>query len=303
MNLGLLRTFLEVYRRGSITGAARGLDLSQSAVTAQIQSLESRLGMPLFERLPRGVAPTPSADELARRIAPHVDALQSVADWALESADPFARPVRLAGPAELISTSILPCLAELVGRGLRLRVTFGLADELLESLAAGAFDLVVSSIRPRLRAIEATPLSDEEFVLVAAPSWAARIDRELLAADPVAALDGMPLVAYAEDLPVIRRYWRTEFDVRPTGTAAVVVPDLRAVAAAAAAGCGITVLPRYLCEEQLADRRLTLLREPEVPPINTLYLAVRSGTADRPHIAAVHGHLMAHLPLRDRPAD
>jgi DNA-binding transcriptional LysR family regulator len=69
LSLDVLRTFLAVYRAGSVTRGAELLGLSQPTVTAQIRSLEADLGQPLFERLPRGMAPTVAADELARRVA------------------------------------------------------------------------------------------------------------------------------------------------------------------------------------------------------------------------------------------
>lgn len=54
-----LRAFLEVARHGSFTVAARRLGWTQSAVSRQIAALESALGgVPLFDRLPRGVRPT-----------------------------------------------------------------------------------------------------------------------------------------------------------------------------------------------------------------------------------------------------
>ncbi|ADD41281.1 LysR family transcriptional regulator [Stackebrandtia nassauensis] len=293
MDLALLRTFLAVYRAGSLTRAVPLLGLSQPTITAQLKTLESALDKKLFERLPRGVAPTPVAEELARRVAPHIDALTAIGDRGVDAHDPFSTPVHLAGPGELITTRVLPSLADLVGAGLRLRVSLGLSDDLLSGLAAGTYDLVISTIRPRARAITATPLTDEEFVLVAAPGWAERIDADLLSTDPLAALRNVPLVSYAEDLPVIRRYWRTSFGVRPKGSAVVVVPDLRGVLAATVSGCGITVLPRYLCVGELAEGRLVPLLEPEIPPINTLYLAARTGTVDRPHISAVHSTLLS----------
>jgi DNA-binding transcriptional LysR family regulator len=60
-SLDLLRTFLAVYREGSLTRAAQRLSLSQPAVTGQLKTLEAELGRPLFTRLPRGVEPTPAA--------------------------------------------------------------------------------------------------------------------------------------------------------------------------------------------------------------------------------------------------
>ncbi|MFD7135765.1 LysR family transcriptional regulator [Streptomyces sp. NPDC059894] len=290
LDLNLLRTFLAVYRSGTFTGAAHLLGLSQPTVTTQMRALERQAGRELFERLPRGVAPTAVADQLAARIAVPLDELAAVA-----GPDPAAAgrpgPVHLAGPAELLCTRVLPALAPLVADGVRLRVATGLTDPLLDELRAGRHDLVISTIRPRGRTLTSSPLTDEEFVLVAAPVWAERIgDRP--AAELPAALHSVPMVAYAEDLPIARRYWRHVFGRRLSGPSAVTVPDLRGVLAAVAAGAGFTVLPRYLCQEELASGALIALHEPDDPPINTGFLVQRPGALENPDIARVRDLLL-----------
>ncbi|WP_283133099.1 LysR family transcriptional regulator [Rhizohabitans arisaemae] len=283
----LLRTFLIVYRAGSVTRAAEILGLSQPAVTAQIKALEQALARPLFERLPRGMAPTPAADQLARRVADPLDALQGLVEGDLGGpAEAFGRAVHLGGPAELICSRVLPSLAALVADGLQLRVTLGLPDDLVTALAGGALDLAVTTLRPRRRGLRVDPLCDEEFVLVAAPVWT----RDQL--------DRAPLVGYAENLPILRRYWRTVFETRLTRGPALVVPDLRGVLAAVVAGAGVTVLPRYLCADELADGRLLALLDPEPAPLNTLFLASRAGTA-HPEAESVRNHLLLQGPTWD----
>ncbi|MFF4416802.1 LysR family transcriptional regulator [Streptosporangium sp. NPDC001559] len=275
MSLDLLRTFLAVHRSGSVTRAAEHLGLSQPAVTAQVRALERALGQPLFERLPRGMAPTPAAEELAGRVAAPLDALEE-----LDVTEVPERAVHLGGPAELMSVLALPALAPMVAGGLRLRVTLGLADDLLTTLAGGTLDLVVSTVRPRRgTALTAEALCDEEFVLVGAPGW--DLDR----------LEAAPLVAYAENLPILRRYWRVVFGTRLTRGPALVVPDLRGVLAAVVAGAGVTVLPRYLCTAELTGGLLVPLLEPELPPINTLFLVSRAGRL-HPMAVAVRDHLL-----------
>ncbi|MEU4427970.1 LysR family transcriptional regulator, partial [Actinoplanes sp. NPDC024001] len=79
LSLDLLHTFLAVHRAGTLTRAAELLGLSQPTVTAQLRTLESRIGQPLFVRGARGVTPTPAADDLARRLDGPLDALAAVA--------------------------------------------------------------------------------------------------------------------------------------------------------------------------------------------------------------------------------
>ena len=59
------RAFAAVYRRGTITAAARDVHLTQPAVSLLIRDLEIATGVTLFERRHRSVRPTAAADELA----------------------------------------------------------------------------------------------------------------------------------------------------------------------------------------------------------------------------------------------
>jgi DNA-binding transcriptional LysR family regulator len=286
LDLNLLRTFLAVHRLGSFTAAARQLRLSQSTVTTQIRALENRLGRELFERRAHGVAPLPHADELALRLSVPLDQL---ADITGEEPSSTVAAVHLAGPAEFLSALGLKVLAPLVAQGVRLRVAMGLTEPLLDELRAGRHDLVVATRRPRGRTLQAELLSDEEFVLVAAPQWAERVKGQ----DLPAAVEALPLIAYAEDLPIARRYWRHVFDRRLHAQAAITVPDLRGVLTAVTAGAGWSVLPSYLCQSELASGALRLLHQPEDPPINTAYLVQRPGSPTNPHVTLVREHLLS----------
>ncbi|WP_229887200.1 LysR substrate-binding domain-containing protein [Streptomyces olivaceoviridis] len=140
--------------------------------------------------------------------------------------------------------------------------------------------------RPR-GTLESVPLADEDHLLVAAPAWAERAAAHPRAEDLCAALREVPLVTYAEDLPLVRRYRRTVFGKQHTARAAVTVPNLYAVLSAVTAGAGHSVLPRSLCQEHLDSGRLALLHEPEVAPLNTLFLAQRPGAETNPDVRRV----------------
>ena len=93
----VLRRVDQVARSGSVQGAAKELHGAASAVNRQVLGLERGLGVPLFERLPRAMRPTPSGDAIAtlarrwrddeRRVAAeirrHLDAHDS---WLLNDA-------------------------------------------------------------------------------------------------------------------------------------------------------------------------------------------------------------------------
>ena len=76
LNLHHLRLFRAVARDGTLTGAARALNLSQSALSTQIKALETSLGHDLFERRGRGLVLT----EAGRIALDHADAIFRTAE-------------------------------------------------------------------------------------------------------------------------------------------------------------------------------------------------------------------------------
>lgn len=278
-SLDLLRTFLAVHRAGSVTAAAQLLGLSQPAVTAQLKALEKNVKKPLFHRHARGVTTTAAGEDLARRLSGPLDDLTAaVADFVGGKV-----ALHVGGPMEFTSMKVVPTLVALPD--IALRVTFGTPDDLLDALIKGGLDLVISTVQPRGRGITSVPIYVEELTVVAAPRW--------YYPDTSGVLGDAPWVSDAEDLPLIRRYWQTVYKTSPPGSAVVVVPDLRAVLAATLAGAGATVLPRYLCEYELANGDLRELIVRGELPMNTIYLAVRTGAFNESHIARARDLLVA----------
>lgn len=264
-----LRVFVAVYRAGSITAAAADLGMAQASVSAQIATLEKRLGYQLFQRVRTGVIATDRGRDLAALLAGPVDALAAVTGAASGGDHPGERSMVIGGPAEFLSEVVLPGLVTELPVGVRLDARFGLADPLIEALETGQLDVLVSSVQPRRRGLRFAPVYDEHFVVVAHPRWADQAQHDI---------DSVPVLAYDAQLQIIRRYWRSVFDRRPTRLRAVaLVPDLRVLARLAVAGVGMTVLPEYLARSFLEWGDLVRLHEPDVAPLNTLYVATRRG--------------------------
>lgn len=280
-----VRTFVAVYRTLSLTRAAAVLHRSQPTVSAHIKSLEAEAGRRLFVRLARGVAPTPHGHALARELLPHLDAIEST----LEDLGP-RRPLEgvtyLGGPADLMSLKVIPALTPLVEQGLRVSARLGIAEPLLQQLANGDLDLVVATRRSTRRDLEFEPLFDEDFVLVGSPAWAQDLPADVIAARGAAALEGVRVVAFDEELPLMRGYFAQVFGQAPGGTTTIVIGDLRGICEAVVAGAGISVLPRYVVAGALARGALVELHRVPKPPTNTIYLARRPGALE-PRSSAV----------------
>lgn len=80
MNFTHLDSFLAVARAGSVSAGAERRNVSQPAVTREIKDLEARIGLTLFDRLPRGMVLTQAGQVLltyAERIFALADAAES----------------------------------------------------------------------------------------------------------------------------------------------------------------------------------------------------------------------------------
>ncbi len=259
-----LRVFLVVYRAGSISAAADEMGMAQSSVSEQIARLERSLGYPLLNRSPAGVRATERGYELITRIAAPMDAL-AVATASETCTDSVQRTVFLGGPADFLSTVILPHLPAMLPDNLQVSAQFGQAENLLNNLRSGSVDVLVSTLPARGADLSSEPIYDEEFVLVAHPDFADSLD-----------LTVIPVLSYGPELPIIRRYWRSVFGHRPNRlNVKIIAPDLRTLVHLACSGAGMTVLPDYLVQPRLDTGELIALHKPEVAPLNTLYVATR----------------------------
>ena len=76
--LNAMRAFEASARHLSFTRAALELHVTQNAVSAQVKNLEARLGMPLFRRLPRGLALTDEGQALLPLLSDSFERMQAV---------------------------------------------------------------------------------------------------------------------------------------------------------------------------------------------------------------------------------
>ncbi|MFY8113116.1 MAG: LysR family transcriptional regulator [Rhabdaerophilum sp.] len=146
----LLRSFLAVLRRGSLSAAARETGLTQPTIGRHIDELEAGLGLALFTRSPGGLLPTQGA----RSLLPHAEAME-IAFAALKRAATLGGDegnprgtVRIAA-SEVMGTFVLPpVLAVLRGRypGIILELALNnRTDDLLRRDA----DIAVRMTRPK----------------------------------------------------------------------------------------------------------------------------------------------------------
>ncbi|MBA4002120.1 MAG: LysR family transcriptional regulator, partial [Delftia sp.] len=144
------RCFDEVARRGSVRKAAVTLHLTAAAVNQQILNLEAQVGVPLFDRLPRGMQLTTAGELMlaaVRRSQRDFDnALAQVEDLRA-----LRRGHVRVGVSHATAEYLLPLvIASLHGRypGITFSVRSGTGEELLRGVAQGEIDVAYCLRRP-----------------------------------------------------------------------------------------------------------------------------------------------------------
>lgn len=270
LNLHHLRLFRAVARDGTLTGAARALNLSQSALSTQLRTLEVALGQDLFERRGRGLVLT----EAGRIALDHAEAIFRTAEdliATLRETGRARRALRVGALATLSRNFQMQFLHPLIGRAdVEVVLRAGSQDELLRGLEALALDVVLTNLAPPGDA--ASPwlvhrLDEQPVGLIGTP---ARLGprpaplRDLLAREPlILPARGSALRAGFDALAA-------RLDVSPA--IAAEVDDMAMIRLLARADAGLAVIPPIVVQDELAAGML--VEAARLPGIGEAFLAV-----------------------------
>jgi len=283
-----LRTFVAIYRTGSVTEGAGLRSLSQPAASQQLRSLERSVGSPLFVRGRDGVDPTRSGRELYVSVADALDRLEPVLTG-LDGGDlrPPAPALRFGSSPEFFTYGVVPHLGP---EAPDLAVRFGTDVDLVELLHHGELDVVVTTTDPTRRGLAPVLLGTTRYTLVAAPD---RVPGPAADLNELGrALVGQDWVAYSAELPRTRRFWQTSLGRPFAGSLRLVAPDLRAVAGAVARGLGVSLLPEYACAAGLRSGDLVeVVPVGDVVPPEPWFAVTRDADLARAQVAAFAGWL------------
>lgn len=110
-NLRSMAVFASVVRHGSFSGAAKELGITTSAVSQQIRSLETDLGVSLLHRSTRKLSLSEAGESLYAAAVQMVKAAELGRDSVIQLKDEISGSLRIATTPELTKTYLLPALA------------------------------------------------------------------------------------------------------------------------------------------------------------------------------------------------
>ncbi len=273
LNYHHLRYFHAVAHDGNLTRAAARMHVSQSALSAQIGKLESRLGLELFERRGRRLHLT----EAGRIALEHADVIFAAGDElvaTLGGTDRTRRLLRVGALATLSRNFQIGLLRPMLSRGdVEVVLRSGSEAELLRALERLELDVVLLNRSPT--PATAAPfvshlLAEQRVSLVGTPS-------RLAAGDTLAALlSRCPVI-----VPTAGSGIRSGFDalVDRLGVAPRIVAevdDMAMMRLLAREDAGLAVLPPIVVEDELATGLLV-----EIEPLSDVVETFHAVVADR----------------------
>ena len=191
METNYLRTFMVVLESGSMSEAARRLDLTPAAVAQQMRVLERDFGVPLLRRSGRTVSLTEGGHRLSERARILLAELTTMRTVVGDGEGALELTV---GATNTMLNGPLPIVLEALVQehpAARIVVRTGLTSELYDEVLRGRLD-VAMCLHPAFvlpKTLHWLLLREERLVLLAPQAWAHRDPHELLRSEALIRYD------------------------------------------------------------------------------------------------------------------
>ncbi len=196
---GHFRSFLAVFREGSLSAAARILGLTQPTLGRQIAELERDLGTALFIRSQRGLIPT----DAGRDIAGHAEAMSAASSAMMRAASgglsDTAGIIRITA-SDIVGAEVLPPLLASFHRKVpAVTIELSLSNRMAD-LLTGEADIAVRMLRPGQQAIVARHIGDVGLGLYAHKSY---LETAPPLTTPETLFGTHPLIGFDRQTPIL----------------------------------------------------------------------------------------------------
>jgi DNA-binding transcriptional LysR family regulator len=262
-----LQVFLAIARTGRISAAARRLGVEHTTVSRRLAALETELGVPLFYRTTTGYVLTSHGKNVVTNAETMERGAIAVAARAREGSGGITGCVRVALAPELASHWLVPRLPEFrtAHPQIDLQILVGTHQR---DLARGEAELAVQPPRPRQKGLVAVRIAYVTVGLYAAKTLVGAKRLRITNADT---LRNYPLLAYTSPFRVLQEAkWFQP--ILASAKIALETNSTHALLAAAQAGVGIAVLPRFVARahddlisvsDNVAEHDVLLVTHPE----------------------------------------
>jgi DNA-binding transcriptional LysR family regulator len=267
-----LRVFESAARHLSLTRAAEELHLTPPAVSIQVRQLEGHAGAELFERVGRRIKLTQAGEEVlarARGILEHIRGAEEAIEG-FASLEQGVLDVAVINAGDYFFPWIVAAFRDR-HPGIRLRLSVGNREELLQRLAAHNLDLAVMSHPPTQATFAAQAFAPHPHVIVAAPAHPLARRRtvalETVAREPIITREAGSATRLAMDQAF------SEAGVAPR--IEMEIASNETIKQAVAAGFGVGFLSAHAVRQEVSLGRLAVIPVKGFPVMRQWYVVHR----------------------------
>lgn len=289
-----LSEFLAIVRWGSFRKAAIALGVTPGAVSQALQSLEARLGQPLFHRTTRSVALTEAGERLFTRIGPAAETITLSLDDLQQLRATPAGTLRLLVQRIALPHVIEPVLPHFRSAYPEVKVEITVDDTRAE-IVAGGYDAGIrlgEYVDRDMVTVRATqPFT---WLVVGAPAYLSQRGRP----QTLEALSQHECIRYRR--PDVGDIYRWEFErdgealaIEPPGS--IVANDAGLLRALAKQGMGLIYSSSLQVASELADGSLEPVLETFAPARDSLVICFPKASRNQPKLRAFVDACARHI--------
>ena len=250
----LFRQFYEIVRSGSVSAAARNLNMHQPGLSLALKRLEDHVGVTLCRRSAKGIELTPAGKAVLQQAADVVEAIRMVPHLAAQASKRIEGTLRIGMISDIISTELDEALASIIRRhpDVKLKIVIANWREVVDAVSSGECDIGLTYESESLPHLRYEPVIRETQQLYCGrshPLYGHRVRN-------LPTLAGERFILAAADEPRDVERFRLHFDIGKNTTASA--DDLDEAMRLIRLGAGMGFLPTIIADLQ-GDRLWPIL--------------------------------------------
>ncbi len=168
------RAFLVTAEEGSLSAAARALDLSQPTLGRQVSALEEELGVTLFERAGKGLTLTDSGQALLEQVRGMGEAASRLSLTALGQSESLEGTVCISASEVTAAFTLTPLIQKLQKEAPGIQIEL-VASNQVSDLNRREADIAIRAFRPSQPDLIIRKLTNQHARMYATPDYLARL--------------------------------------------------------------------------------------------------------------------------------
>ncbi|MGI5861668.1 MAG: LysR family transcriptional regulator [Myxococcales bacterium] len=248
MHIESLKVFCDVVETGSFSVAARMNHVTQSAVSQQIRTLETRYMQKLLSRSARAAMPTPVGAKLYRASKEILQSFASLEMAMREESNEIAGEVTISTIYSVGLHELAPYLKAILRRypKVNVRLNYRRSDVVVDEVFGDTAHIGIIAYPANRPGLQVLPFRSDEMVLVTAKDHPLICKRSVKLSD----LEGMRFIGFERDIPTGKAIDRTLRQAGVQVQVAMEMDNIETIKRAVELGMGVSILPKATVQSE-----------------------------------------------------